>query len=340
MKVVIPVAGFGSRLKPHTFTTPKPLMEVAGRVILDYVIEDIKDLNPSEIILVVGYKKEQVIAHVKENHKGLNFKFVEQKILDGDGSAIRLGLNEIIDNESSSDEPLYVIFGADTLVDFNLKKSILENKKADSIIFTREVLEPEHYGVVNINSKNRINSVDEKPENPKSNLAIIGAYYFKSYMEVKSMLNYFYEKKITIKDEYKLISVIEKMILDKSKLVISSKVDAWYDCGRTEVMLEANKYFLGLTSKSLNPIKRGSSIIIPPVFISKSAKILGSVIGPNVSIGDNCIVVDSIIKNSIINNEVKVESIMMSNSMIGREAEVKGKSNKLNVGSKSILDFS
>lgn len=338
MKVVIPVAGFGSRLKPHTFTTPKPLMEVAGKVILDYVLEDVIKLNPSEIILVVGYKKDKVINYVKSNYKDLNFKFVEQKVLDGDGSAIRIGLNEIEDTENKKDEELYVIFGADTLIDFNIKKN-LSNKNVDAIIFTKDVEEPQHYGVVNVDSENRILSVDEKPEVPKSNLAIIGAYYFKSFRKIKEMLNYFYEKKITVKDEYKLISVIEKLIEDKSKNVISSKVDAWYDCGRVQVMFDANKYFLERKSVSKNIIKRGSSIIIPPVYISKSAKIQNSVIGPFVSIGDNVEINSSIVKNSIINYDVKLNDLLISNSMIGKEAEVTGRFNKLNVGSKSSIDF-
>ncbi len=332
MKVIIPVAGVGSRLKPHTNTTPKPLMEVAGKPMLNYVIDETLKLEPSQIIFVVGYKKDPIISHIKNNYPKINCKFVEQVVRDGDGSAIRLGLLEI-----NEEEELYIVFG-DTLIDFDLKKSLIKEKGSDAVIFGMEVLTPEKYGVMNINSENKIYEVEEKPEKPKSNLAIIGAYYFKSILEVKSILDEIYINKETEKGEYRIIQVIRKYIENKNKLVKPSSVTKWFDCGRVEVLLEANRYFLQKKSSG-KIISKEDYIIIPPSYVSKSAKIKNSIIGPYASIGDDAEIENSIIRNSIVNSQTLIKSFLLKDSLIGKEVILIGKSNKINLGEKSEVLF-
>jgi len=338
MKVVIPVAGLGSRLKPHTFTTPKPLMQVAGKAIIDYVLEDVSTLNPSEVVLVVGYHKEKVVDYVLKKYSNLNFKFVEQSVMDGDGGAIRVGLDAII-GDSSLDEDLYVIFGADTLIDFNLKKELRKAKDLDAVIFGMRVDDPSHYGIINLDKKGRVISVEEKPENPKSNLAIIGAYYFKSAVRVKNLLDDFYRRNERVKDEFKLIQVLDNYISNKNLNVGTLEVSSWFDCGRREVLLEANKYFLTKNSTLDKITKKGDSIIIPPCYIAKSAKLEKCIVGPYVSVGDNAKLSNLVVKNSIVGSNSHVETFVLENSLIGRDAYLSGNANSLNLGDKSEINL-
>lgn len=331
MKVIVPVAGLGSRLKPHTFTTPKPLMQVAGRSIIDYVIEDVKKLNPSEIIFVVGYKRGQIKDFIRENYPNLNCTFVEQKIRDGDGSAVRLALDKI-----TKDEDIYIVFGADTLIDFDLKKEIDENKNSDALVFGMIVDEPRHYGIMNIRGDSQIYEVEEKPQIPKSNLAIIGAYYFKSAIKVKNYLNYFYDEKITIKNEYKIVQVIKKYIEDDKLLIKAISVKKWFDCGRPEILLDANKYFLEKFSTG-KTVVIGTSIIIPPSYVHKNVTLENCVIGPYASIGEGCNLKDVAIKRSILNPGTTIKNMILSDSLIGKDVILKDKAKKINIGDKSEI---
>jgi glucose-1-phosphate thymidylyltransferase len=332
MKIVIPVAGVGSRLKPHTNSIPKPLMEVAGKVMLDYVIDDALKLSPDEIIFVVGYKKQSIIDHVEKTYPNVPKTFIEQVTRDGDGSAIRLALQKY-----THDDELLIIFG-DTLIDFDLRKSIPKKNPSDAIVFGMKVEEPQHYGVMNLGKEDVIIEIEEKPEKPKSNIAIIGTYYFKSLLKVKKDLDSFFENKQTIKGEYKIAQVLQKYVKNKKIKVTCSLVKKWFDCGRTEILLESNKYFL--SKKSSNKIVQfNDSIIIPPVYISKTANIKNSVIGPNVSIGDGVNISNSIIKNSIVNHDSIIESLLLKDSLIGKKVILKGKSTKINIGEKSEVIF-
>lgn len=333
MIVVIPVAGLGSRLKPHTFTTPKPLMEVAGKAIIDYVINDVKKLEPTEIIFVVGYKKQAIIEYVTSTYPDLKCKFFEQKIRDGDGSAVRIGLQQLYE-----DDEIYIVFGADTLIDFNLKESIEKFEGSDAIIFGKEVEEPSHYGIMNIYENNEIYEVEEKPQMPKSNIAIIGAYYFKSALLVKSLLDEFYEKQITVKGEYKIVSVVERYIEMKDLSIKACKVKEYFDCGRPEVLIAANNYFLGKISNGAVKT-RGNSIIISPSYVSETAILESAIIGPNTSIGNGVKVTSSIISNSIVNSNSIIENLVLKDSLVGKEVYLHGKKSKINIGDKSEILF-
>jgi len=334
MRVIIPVAGLGSRLKPHTFTTPKPLMDVAGRPILEYIVKEVEKLNPTEIIFIVGHKRKSIEKYIERFHAHLNVSFVEQKVKDGDGSAIRLGL-ENLDISKNNDEELMIIFG-DTLIDFDIKGSIEENTGVDSLIFGMEVKEPKHYGIMNIDEGFNILEVEEKPENPKSNLAIIGAYYFKSSLMVKKSLDNFYKKKETITGEYKIVQVIEEYIENEDLTLKASKVKEWFDCGRPQVLLEANKYFLEKMSDG-EIILKGSCLIIPPSFVSRSAVVKNSVIGPYASVGKDAVISDSIIKDSVVNIGANIENQNLEKSLIGKEVSLKGRTLKINIGDKSEI---
>ncbi len=331
MKIVIPIAGTGSRLKPHTHTVHKALMEVAGKPILKYVVDDVLKLNPSEIIFIVGYKRKSIKDYIAKYYPNLNCKFVVQKRRDGDGSAIRLALEDL-----EEDEDAFIIFGADTLIDFNIKESIKDIKDADALVYTKRVKEPQHYGVVNIRENLDIESVEEKPKNPRSDLAIIGAYYFKSAFLLKSILNEFYSKKITVLGEYKLVQAIDRYIELKDVSVKATIVKDYFDCGRVEVLLEANRYFLSQKSKG-DVLLYGTNVIIPPSYVSKTANVEHCVIGPFAAIGDDAQIKNAVIEDSIVSYKAQIENIVLKKSMIGKEVILMGKPNRINIGEKSEM---
>ena len=330
MKIVIPVAGIGSRLKPHTHTVPKPLIEVAGKPMLDYVVEEALKVNPDELIFVVGYKKEAIIEHIRSKYSNIRISFVEQVNRDGDGSAVKLALDHV-----EKDSNLVVFFG-DTLIDFDLKKAI-EKQKADGIVFSMEVSTPQHYGVLELDENMEIHSIEEKPENPKSNHAIIGTYYFSSLQKVKRILTSIIENQETMGGEYKLAKVLQYYINDDSLSLKASPVKNWFDCGRPEILLRSNQYFLEKKSKSNTIEKQGSTLIIPPCYISESATITSSIIGPNVSIGSGVTISNSKISDSIISHNSEIDYMLLEESIVGKEVVAKGKAQHLNLGEKSVF---
>ncbi|MFW6285604.1 MAG: nucleotidyltransferase family protein [Nanoarchaeota archaeon] len=333
MKIIIPIAGEGSRMYPHTHSTQKGLMQIAGRPILDYVIDDIEKINPSDLYFVVGHKKDDVKKHIETNYPTLNCHFVHQKIRDGDGGAVKLALEQF-----NKDDEIYIVFGADTLIDFNLKKSLDKYKSSDAIIFGMQVNNPSSYGVLNYDKNMNITAVEEKPENPKSDVAIIGAYYFKSAFVVREYLREFYKNNITSKGEYRIIQVIDKYTQKDDLTIKLSKVDKWFDCGQVSVMLNANKYFLEKKSKQKIPFLKEHNVIIPPVFISKSAKLKGCKIGPYVSIGPETNLEDVNIQNSIIDTKVELKNKILKDSLCSQYSRAIGKKEKLNLGANSNLE--
>lgn len=330
MKVVIPVAGLGSRLKPHTFVTSKALLPIAGKEVLSYVLDDVASLQPEEVIVIVGYHKEKIIEFVQKNYPSLPCTFKEQEVLDGDGGALRVAL------EGTTDDELYVIFGADTLIDFSLKKELQALRKAsvDAGVFTMQVADPSHYGVVNVDADGFVYELEEKPALPKSNLAIIGAYYFSSSDRIKTILNTFYEREESLNGEYKIAQVLDYLTqTDKVKAV---EVSQWFDCGRVEVLLDANAYFLEKKSKH-KVVKRGSSLIIPPCYVPQSVKLERSIVGPHVSLGEDVSLTDVHISRSIIGVGSTLESVQVKDSVCGKDVTLISAPRQVSLTDKSSL---
>lgn len=335
MKVVIPVAGGGTRLKPHTLSTPKQLLKIAGKEMLDYVIESTMKLNPDEVVFIVGHHKDQIIEHIENNFSHIPYSFVEQKVRNGDGSAILLGLESF----KGIDDELFVLFG-DTLIDFDIVEMVNSARGKTGSVACQRVENPIQYGVVELNNNKEVVGVEEKPEFPKSDLAIIGAYYFNSFEQVKSMLQEHQEKQITVKGEYRIAQVILELAQNKVSNLDVFVVDKWFDCGMPSVLLDANSYFLEQFSKSSTIKKHGEDcIIIPPCYISKQAQLKRSIIGPHVSIEEGCIVEDSHITNSIISKRTEIKFIHLNDSLISHDAQVLGSPRKVNIGEKCEVEF-
>ncbi|MFH2037408.1 MAG: sugar phosphate nucleotidyltransferase [Candidatus Zixiibacteriota bacterium] len=317
LKIVIPVAGEGTRMRPHTYTTPKPLLEVAGRTILDHIIEPLIDLNPNEIIFVIGYMGNAIKEYVKNNY---DFKasFVEQADLLGLGFAIYLGIKDI------EDSPILVVLG-DTIAKADYSK-ILRVK--DNCLGLKEVDDPRRFGVAVVEN-DRIVALEEKPENPKSNLAVIGLYYFESSFVLRKYLKKIVEKNITTRGEIQITDAMDHMIRD-GHIFHPCIVDDWLDCGKKETLLETNRKLLrGQNGRYKFP----GTTIIPPVKIASTARIKNSTIGPHVSIADGVEIINSKVKNSIIFKRAVIDCCQLEESLIGSETFTKDASGILNTGS-------
>ena len=326
MKVIIPAAGIGTRLRPHTYKFPKAMLEVAGMPIIGHIIENVKKFSPDEIIIIVGYKKELLIEWVSENYSDENIKFVEQKEMKGLGHAVYMAKN-LVDN----DDELFIILG-DTIVDIDTKKFVSSDY---STLAVKHVDNPKRFGIAETKDGFIVNLV-EKPDKPKSNLALLGVYYIKDAKLLFDAIEYIMDNNITTKNEYQITDALNYMIQNGYKMAVST-VEHWFDCGTYETLLETNKFLLeksGGNARSTN-----GNVIIPPVYIGKNCNIQDSIIGPYVSIGDDVTLIGISVTNSIIYKKAKIEYIHLKDSIVGTNATVKGHIKKINIGSNTDVEF-
>lgn len=320
MNVIIPVAGEGVRLKPHTYFLPKCLLSVAGKPILGHILSGIKTLKISKVVIVLGGKSEQIIQFCKDYN--FDFKFVTQCERLGLGHAIYLGSKGL-------SGPGIILLG-DTIIDFDLKNLAGGKNK----LGVKEVNNPQRFGIVETIG-DKVLKVVEKPQNPKSNLAIVGVYYFNEIRKIHQAMAFVIKRGIKTKGEYQLTDGLA-LLIDKGEDFRIVKIKNWFDCGTPDALIDTNEHLL----KKNHYFKlRKKAKIIPPVFIPDSAEIVESIIGPNVSIGESAKIKCSIIRDSIINNNALIENAIFSRSIIGRNAIVKGSFKHLNVGDSSAVEF-
>ncbi|MGD8628064.1 MAG: sugar phosphate nucleotidyltransferase [bacterium] len=323
MKAVIPVAGEGTRLRPHTHTVPKPLLRVAGKPILGHILDDVVALGIREVLLVVGYRGQNIVDYVRANYD-LELSFVEQTERLGLGHAIHLS------KEFVGDAPVLILLG-DTIFKGDLKKMVASGGNS---IGVRPVPDPERFGIAEIDGS-RIVSLVEKPEKPKSNLAVAGIYSITESPVLYGALDSIIGSGRRTKGEFQLTDALNMMI-EKGSELKWFEVEGWYDCGKPETLLETNRALLELASPR---VEIPGSIIIDPVHIGPNVTVESSVIGPFVSVAENSVIRRSIIRNSIVGEGAEVEDGLLDSSLIGDHAVVKGKFKRLNVGDSSEIDF-
>lgn len=329
MKVIIPAAGEGTRLRPHTHTTPKTLIQVAGKPILGHILDKLVDLEieVSELVMIIGHMGEKIKEYVN-THYPFKTVYLEQKGRFGLGHAINLA-EKFVDGE-----PVMINLD-DTILEVDLRK--LRNTP-HSAIGVKEVKDPKRFGIVEIEN-GFIKRLVEKPSNPPTNLAIAGFYYIKSSKLLFECLQTLIDKDIKTHGEYQLTDGLQLMI-ERGERIHPLPVENWYDCGKAETLLETNRQIL--TQNHIGIGRRlnfPESIIIQPVFISEAASIASSIIGPYVSIASGVTVVNSLVEDTIINENAKVENVLLRQSLIGHNAAVCGQFYTLNVGDFSEIDF-
>jgi len=324
MKVVIPLAGFGTRLRPHTYTKPKPLISVAGKPVLGHILDKLAGLDVEEIIFIVGYLGDQIRDYVSAHYE-FPSRYVEQEELKGQAHAIHLVKDYV-------HGPVLILF-VDTIFESDL--STLAQEPSDGVMFAKEVEDPRRFGVVTTQN-GYITQFVEKPTTPISNLAVIGLYYVKDSKMLFECIAELIRKDIQTKGEYYLADALQLMVNRGARFVVRP-VDVWEDCGKPETVLHTNRYLL--EHGGAQEIETENSVLIAPVYIETSAVIKDSVVGPYVSIAGNATIIRSIIRDSIINEGAHVEDANLSQSLIGEDAYVRGYPQRLNVGDSAQVDL-
>jgi glucose-1-phosphate thymidylyltransferase len=324
MKVIIPTAGLGTRLRPHTYSKPKPLVTVAGKSVLGHVLDTLSQIEIDELIFITGYLGNQIEQYVRK-HYDLPARFIEQSELKGQAHAIYLARDVV----SGPTLILYV----DTIFEADLTR--LNHIDADGVIYVKEVEDPRRFGVTLI-EHDYITRLVEKPDSDISNLAMIGLYYVRDAQRLMRAIETMMDRNIQTKGEFYLTDALQLMIDDGARFV-AQPVEVWEDCGKPETVLQTNRYLLEHGHSHGEPGK--GSIVIPPVYIDDSAEVVNSIIGPYVSIAAGAVVRDSIVRDSIINQNALILSATLQNSLIGDDATVHGDFRELNVGDSSEIRF-
>lgn len=330
MRAIIPVAGIGSRLKPHTQTQPKSLIPVAGKPILGHIMDNLVEAGIDDFVFIIGYLGDRIEQYLTENYSQVKLTFVIQTVGKGIGHAIWLA-REVINTE----EPVFIVLG-DTIFEANLK-SVME--LGVSSLGVKKVDDPRLFGVAELNNEGKISKLIEKPNIPHSNLALVGLYYIKETSLLIECLEYHIQNEIRTNNEYHLTDALQCMI-DKGATMQTFSITSWFDCGKKDVILQTNKNLLKrLENQDYHWLSKSGNIIVPPVHISKTAKIENSIIGPDVSIGDGAFISRSIVKNSIIGPNASLQNAIIENSLIGSDASLVGAVHSLNIGDSAEINL-
>ncbi|GAB4190192.1 MAG: sugar phosphate nucleotidyltransferase [Calditrichia bacterium] len=322
MKAIIPVAGKGTRMRPHTLSHPKVLLPVAGKPMIAYILEELLQNNIRDVVFIVGYLGDRIKDYVVEAFPDLNCEFVEQKEMMGLGHAISLAAPFIHD-----DDEVFIILG-DTLFDVNFTDMI---HTPYSNLGVKYVQDPSRFGVA-VTENEFITRLVEKPSEPISNLALVGLYYIKESRMLMTALQEMMQKGIKTRGEFQLTDALQIM-LDKGVQMIPFNVDNWFDCGKPETLLDTTfvylkKYFGKESARAVGT----NSLMIPPVHIGENVTIVNSVIGPNVSINDGAIVENSVIQNSILFTGSSVKNAILDHSILGENSVWLDFPKKINIG--------
>lgn len=325
MKVVIPLAGKGTRLRPHTYITPKPLLPVGGKPVMSYILDDLKELGVEEIVFITGYLKESIESYVRSEYPGFRSHFVEQEVQNGTAGAVLLA-------EPYIDEDLLIIF-VDTLFDADLSitKSLPEGEAG--VIWAKEVEDYQRFGVVVTDKHGHMTRIVEKPRDPISKLANIGLYYIRDWQLLFEGIHHVMEGTKGAGEEYYLTDAFQYMI-DHGARIRTVEVEGWYDCGQMETLIETNRHLLE-TGRAQRPIGGKGVKIHDPVRVAEGVELEDVELGPNVTIEAGCKIRGAKLRDTIIGAGTTIEDSNLHDSLIGAQVRVSGVN-----GSVSLIDHS
>ena len=331
-KVVIPMAGFGSRMRPHTWSKAKPLIGLAGKTVLDYVLlqfQTLPEYGNAEFVFIVGpHQLEQVKAYSERCYPEMMIHFVVQEEMRGQSDALYQAREYLTG-------PMLMCF-SDTLLKADF--SFLKAEADDGVAWVKPVPDPRRFGVARVDSSGRVVELIEKPEDISNNLAVVGCYYFKDGEALVSAIEEQVARNVTLKNEFFLVDAVNIMIERGLKMRIA-EVEAWLDAGKPDATLETNRFYLseGYDNSAEAEAAYPAAAILPPVYIAPGAKIESSVIGPYVSIGDQCELKNVVISDAIIEANTKIENKVITASLIGKDVQVIGQVETLNIGDNSWI---
>lgn len=325
MDIVLPVAGLGTRLRPQTWSKPKPLVTLAGKPMLQHVLDRVMPLRPEKIVFITGFLGDQIEQWARATYE-VELAFVEQPEMRGQTDAI-LRTRHLVKDDA-------LILFPDML--FEADFSRLRGVDADAVMFTKEVEDPSALGIAILDADGFITRLIEKPQEPISNLAVIGIYYVKQMPALYAAIEEQMRRGISLKNEYFIADAFQLMIDDGAR-VITAPVMVWEDCGNGEALLSTNRYLLERDAPAPSP--RSGSTIIPPSFVAESATLDRAIIGPFVSVGDGVTVRNAIVRDAILESGSVVDTVIIDHSIVGRNAHVRGQAAHVNVGDTSDISL-
>jgi glucose-1-phosphate thymidylyltransferase len=325
MKVIIPLAGKGTRLRPHTHVTPKPMLRIAGKPVMDYVMDDVRALGGVEqVVYITGHLKEKVEAHARDDI-GLPAVFVEQRVQDGTAGAVGLARPYV-------DQPVLIIF-VDTIFDADL--SVINTTDADGIIWTKEVEDYQRFGVVVTDADGHMTRIVEKPSEPISKRANIGLYYVRNWRLLYEAIDHVLAGP-TNKGEYYLTDAFQYMI-DRGAKIKVVDVQGWYDAGELGTLLQTNRTMLE-HGRARRPADLGPTArVVEPVYIEDGVTVTDSTVGPNVSLSAGAVVERSELRDAIVGANSRVTGCRLHDSVVGESAVLDGLAGSANVGDHSVV---
>ena len=328
MIAIIPVAGAGTKLRPHSYTQPKALIPLAGKTVLSIIIDQLREAGITEFIFIVGYFGDKIRDYVKNKYPDLKTHYVHQTDRQGVGHAIRLTKNIV------NKEEVFVVLG-DSICEYDVNEVV---NSPYSMIGVRKVDDPRDFGVAEIEEGGFIHHVVEKPNIPKSNMAIVGVYKIKESEQMFQCLENNIRQGLRSHGEYSLTDALDCMIQMGVKFK-SFKVENWFDCGRKDTLLESNATLLKKFAVKTDAAQFENTVIVQPVSIGAGCTIKNSIIGPDVTVGENTIIEDSIVKNSIIGSFSNLFDIVLDDSVIGSDTNLRGETRSLNIGDNTSIDL-
>jgi glucose-1-phosphate thymidylyltransferase len=322
--IAIPMAGYGTRMRPHTWSKPKPLVPIAGRTVLDYVLEQFSSLPSDwqvEYVFIISPNGWDIRTHMESNYPDTTVRYVVQEEMHGQSHALYLA-KEFLNG------PMLMTF-SDTLIETDL--TFLKEEPADGVAWVKQVPDPRRFGVAEVGKIGNVTRLVEKPQDMNNNMAVVGFYYFKSAEALMSAIETQMQQNIKLKNEFFLVDAIN-ILLEQGQHFRIEEVETWLDAGIPDAVLETNRYLLEHNPAQTDMPDHPWVSIIPPVYIHPLAEIKASVIGPHVSIGAGCQIHDAIIRDSILDDGCTVKSVLMEHSLVGKHVKLKGKASKWNLG--------
>jgi glucose-1-phosphate thymidylyltransferase len=321
MKLVIPLAGFGSRMRPHTWTKPKPLINVAGKPFLGHLLDKFAALDIDELIIIYGWLGEQIQEYVEENYSHYHPWFVEQSELKGQSHALWQAREHLTGDG--------IVVYVDTY--FETSFAALECPDCDGVAFVREVDDPRRFGVVELNEEGYVTRFIEKPRGVENKKVIIGLFWFRDLAWLVRCIDLQMQSGQMLDEEYYLADAYQLMVSQGAKLTTHA-VDVWQDTGKPETTLRTNRYLLNHGFDNSAEFAGRDAVVVPPCHIAADVTIEHAVVGPYANVCAGAVIRNAIVRNSLIDANAVVEDIFLEGSLIGESAEVRGKARRLNIG--------
>ncbi|MBS1249710.1 MAG: Bifunctional protein GlmU [Chloroflexi bacterium] len=333
IKIVIPMAGFGTRLRPQTWSRPKQLIRLADNNVLGHVLDmfvTLPDPKNVEFVFIIGYLGEKIKEYMAKEHPEFKVHYIVQEEMRGQSHALYLAREHLTG-------PMLMVF-ADTLIETDL--SFLTDEELDIVAWVKAVPDPRRFGVAEVNEDGQVTRLIEKPKSMDNNLAVVGFYYFKEGKLLVEAIEEQIRRDIQLKSEYFLADAINIMLEDEETKMGTEKVDVWLDAGTPEAVLETNRYLLEHGHENSSQVAERSSVrVTPPIYVHPQAEVKDSMLGPHVAIGAGCRVQGCVIQNTVIEEDSQVANLILQDTLIGQNAQVTGQAVTVNLGDNTKVEI-